>query len=148
MLTLNIYQTLAVAVVALWTGSLLRHKLPILVHFCIPAPVIGGLLFALLSLCCHLFGGLTFKIDYSIEEVCMVFFFTSVGFQANIKTLRKGGRPLIALLTLITVVIVIQNLASIGVANVMGLNSLTGMTAGSIPMVGGHGTAGAFGPVL
>ena len=28
------------------------------------------------------------------------------------------------------------------------LNPLVGMCTGSIPMVGGHGTAGAFGPVL
>ena len=41
-----------------------------------------------------------------------------------------------------------QNFASIGLANVLGLDSLTGMTTGSIPMIGGHGTAGAFGPVL
>lgn len=41
-----------------------------------------------------------------------------------------------------------QNFSAIGLANLIGLDSLTGMTTGSIPMVGGHGTAGAFGPVL
>ncbi len=30
----------------------------------------------------------------------------------------------------------------------LGLDPLIGMCTGSIPMVGGHGTAGAFGPVL
>ena len=44
--------------------------------------------------------------------------------------------------------IVMQNFSAIGLANLIGLDSLTGMTTGSIPMVGGHGTAGAFGPVL
>ena len=51
-------------------------------------------------------------------------------------------------LVLVVVLIIGQNFASIGLANVLGLDSLTGMTTGSIPMIGGHGTAGAFGPVL
>ena len=33
-------------------------------------------------------------------------------------------------------------------SSVLGLDPLIGMCTGSIPMVGGHGTAGAFGPVL
>ena len=51
-------------------------------------------------------------------------------------------------LVLVVVLMIGQNFASIGLANVLGLDSLTGMTTGSIPMIGGHGTAGAFGPVL
>lgn len=49
---------------------------------------------------------------------------------------------------LVIMLIVMQNFSAIGLANLIGLDSLTGMTTGSIPMVGGHGTAGAFGPVL
>lgn len=78
----------------------------------------------------------------------MVLFFTSVGFQANLKVLKSGGKALIVFLVLVVVLMIGQNFASIGLANVLGLDSLTGMTTGSIPMIGGHGTAGAFGPVL
>lgn len=78
----------------------------------------------------------------------MVFFFTSVGFQANLKVLKSGGKSLIVFLFLVIMLIVMQNFSAIGLANLIGLDSLTGMTTGSIPMVGGHGTAGAFGPVL
>ena len=45
---LNMYQTLAVAVLVLLFGSFLRHRIGFLEKFCIPAPVIGGLLFAIL----------------------------------------------------------------------------------------------------
>lgn len=86
--------------------------------------------------------------DDTLKEVCMVLFFTSVGFQANLKVLKSGGKALIVFLVLVVVLIIGQNFASIGLANVLGLDSLTGMTTGSIPMIGGHGTAGAFGPVL
>lgn len=89
-------------------------------------------------------------IDFNdtLKEVCMVFFFTSVGFQANLKVLKSGGKSLIVFLFLVIMLIVMQNFSAIGLANLIGLDSLTGMTTGSIPMVGGHGTAGAFGPVL
>ena len=43
---LNMYQTLAVAVLVLLFGNFLRHRIGFLEKFCIPAPVIGGLLFA------------------------------------------------------------------------------------------------------
>ena len=78
----------------------------------------------------------------------MVFFFTSVGFQANLKVLRSGGKSLILFLFLVIALIVSQNLLAVGIAKLLGLSPLVGMCTGSIPMVGGHGTAGAFGPVL
>ena len=42
----------------------------------------------------------------------------------------------------------LQNLLAIGTSHLLGIDALIGMCTGSIPMVGGHGTAGAFGPVL
>lgn len=41
-----------------------------------------------------------------------------------------------------------QNFLAVGMSKLLGLNPLIGLCTGSIPMVGGHGTAGAFGPVL
>ena len=78
----------------------------------------------------------------------MVFFFTSVGFQANLKVLKSGGKSLIVFLGLVIVLILLQNVTAVGLAKALGLDPLIGMCTGSIPMVGGHGTAGAFGPVL
>lgn len=78
----------------------------------------------------------------------MVFFFTSVGFQANLKVLKSGGKSLAVFLGLVILLIVSQNLLAIGTSRLLGIDSLIGMCTGSIPMVGGHGTAGAFGPVL
>lgn len=145
---LNLYQTLAVAVLALWTGELLKKRVRALERFCIPSPVIGGLLFAVISLVVHLTCDVDIQFDDTLKEVCMVFFFTSVGFQANIKMVRQGGRPLVVLIGLVALAVVVQNLAAVGIAMAIGLDGMMGMTAGSIPMVGGHGTAGAFGPLL
>lgn len=142
------YQTIAVAVVVLILGAFLKRKISFLEKFCILAPVIGGLIFAIFTLICYSTGILEIDFDDTLKEVCMVFFFTSVGFQANLKVLKSGGKPLLIFLVLVIVLIITQNFTAIGLANLLGLDSLTGMTTGSIPMVGGHGTAGAFGPVL
>ena len=147
-ITLDMYQTIAVAVVVLILGAFLKRKISFLEKFCIPAPVIGGLIFAIFTLICYSTEILEIDFDDTLKEVCMVFFFTSVGFQANLKVLKSGGKPLLIFLVLVIVLIITQNFTAIGLANLLGLDSLTGMTTGSIPMVGGHGTAGAFGPVL
>ena len=78
----------------------------------------------------------------------MVFFFTSVGFQANLKVLKSGGRALIVFLGLVITLILCQNFLAIGLAKLLHISPLVGLCTGSIPMIGGHGTAGAFGPVL
>lgn len=147
-ITLDMYQTVAVAVVVLMIGNFLKKKISFLQRFCIPSPVIGGLLFAIFTLILYATGIAVIDFDDTLKEVCMVLFFTSVGFQANLKVLKSGGKALIVFLVLVVALIIGQNFASIGLANVLGLDSLTGMTTGSIPMIGGHGTAGAFGPVL
>ena len=145
---LDMYQTLAAAVLVLLLGNYLRKKINFLEKFCIPAPVIGGLLFAIFTCICYTTGIIEFSFDDTLREVCMVFFFTSVGFQANLKVLKSGGRSLIVFLCLVIALIFSQNLLAIGLSKLLNLNPLIGMCTGSIPMVGGHGTAGAFGPVL
>ena len=145
---LDMYQTLAIAVVVLMLGQFLKMKINFLEKFCVPAPVVGGLIFAIFTCVCYVTGIAEFDFDDTLREVCMVFFFTSVGFQANLKVLKKGGKSLIVFVLLVVVLIFAQNFLAVGVASLLGLNKLIGKCTGSIPMVGGHGTAGAFGPVL
>lgn len=145
---LDMYQTLAAAVLVLMLGSFLRRRINFLEKFCIPAPVIGGLLFAIMTCIGHVSGIADFSFDDTLREVCMVFFFTSVGFQANLKVLKSGGKSMAVFLALVITLIITQNLVAVGLSKVLHINPLIGMCTGSISMVGGHGTAGAFGPVL
>ncbi len=144
----NKYLTLALSVGVLMLGQLLRKKIRFLTAFCIPAPVVGGLVFAILSCILYVCGIAEFEFDDTFREICMVFFFTSVGFQADVSVLKKGGRDLIIFLVQIVLLIILQNVIAIGVARLLKINPLVGMCTGSIPMVGGHGTAGAFGRVI
>lgn len=145
---IDMYQTLALSVVVLILGQFLKQKINFLEKFCIPSPVVGGLIFSVLTCILYSTGVVEFTFDDTLREVCMVFFFTSVGFQANLKVLKSGGKALAIFLGLVIALIFMQNLLAVGVSHLIGLDSLVGLCTGSIPMVGGHGTAGAFGPVL
>ncbi len=145
---IDMYQTLALSVVVLMLGQFLKQKINFLEKFCIPSPVVGGLIFSVLTCILYSTGVVEFTFDDTLREVCMVFFFTSVGFQANLKVLKSGGKALAIFLGLVIALIFMQNLLAVGVSRLIGLDSLVGLCTGSIPMVGGHGTAGAFGPVL
>ena len=119
-ITLDMYQTIAVAVIVLMAGAFLKKRISFLQKFCIPAPVIGGLLFAILTLVLYMTGVAVIDFDDTLKEVCMVFFFTSVGFQANLKVLKSGGKSLIVFLFLVIMLIVMQNFSAIGLANLIG----------------------------
>lgn len=145
---LDIFQTAAVGVLALLLGMFLTRRVNFLKRFCIPAPVSGGVLFSLLTLLLFSVFHVEFSFDATLKDICMMIFFTSVGFQSNLTVLKEGGKPLLYMILLIAVLIVIQNLVPVLIASGMGLDPLIGMAAGSIPMTGGHGTAGGFSSVL
>ena len=147
-ISLDMYQTLGIAVVVLLVGAWLKKKIRALNKFCVPAPVVGGLLYALIMFVLYLYGIVEIHYDETLKNVCMVFFFTSVGFQANVKVLKKGGVGLIIFLAVVVGMIFAQNGLAILIAGLLGMDPAVGLCTGSIPMVGGHGTSGAFGPIL
>lgn len=146
--SLDMYQTLAIAVVALLIGAWLKTKIKILDRLCIPSPVVGGLLFSIIACVLYVTSVIDFTWDDTLKNVCMVIFFTSVGFQANVKVLKSGGKALVILLFVVLFLIEAQDFLAVGVATLLGVDPMIGLATGSISMVGGHGTAGAFGPVL
>ena len=144
---LDMYQSAGVGVLALLLGFLFTRHIPFLKRFCIPAPVSGGLVVSLLTLLLYALG-VECVFNGTVKDLCMMVFFTAVGFQCDLKMLRQGGKPLLVMILLVAVLIVAQNLLSVGIAKGMGLSPLLGMAAGSIPMSGGHGTSGGFAPLL
>ncbi|MBP5720629.1 MAG: sodium/glutamate symporter [Bacteroidales bacterium] len=146
--SLDAYASAGIGVLALFLGLFLTGKVPFLKRFCIPAPVSGGLLVSLLTLFLYGVFGIECSFDGAVKDLCMMLFFTSVGFQSDLKVLRKGGKLLAVMIGLVTVLIVAQNLISVGIAQGLDIDPLFGMAAGSIPMSGGHGTAGGFSPLL
>ena len=148
LVALDMYQTAGVGVLALLLGMFFTRTIPFLKRFCIPAPVSGGIVISLLTLAAYSILGVEFSFDGTIRDISTMLFFTSVGFQSDMSAIKKGGRTLVVMVLLVAVLIVFQNLISVGIARAMGLDPLVGMASGSIPMSGGHGTSGGFSPLL
>ena len=145
---LDIIQTAGIGALALIVGMFLTRRVNFLQKFCAPSPVSGGIIFSLITLVLYGWFGVEVSFDGTLKDVFMVAFFTSVGFQSDLKVLKRGGKLLIIMLVLLVVIIAMQNLMPMGITRLMGVEPLIGMASGSISMTGGHGTAGGFASVL
>lgn len=147
-LTLNGYHTLIAAALVMLVGHWLVFRIKPLATFNIPEPVAGGLLAAFIITLLNATTGLTLTLETGLQTTFMLMFFASIGLSADFTRLKEGGKPLVILLALVSVFIVAQNLIGVGLAALLGLKPLIGLVVGSITLTGGHGTAGAWGPVL
>ena len=147
-LKFDIFQTMALAVVVFYLGLYLKKKIKVLSKYCIPAPVIGGIIFAILILILRITNVASVTLDITLQNIFMTAFFTSIGYTASIKILKTGGIKVVIFLILSALLVVFQNLVGASLAMLFDLDPLLGLATGSIPMVGGHGTAGSFGPIL
>lgn len=145
---LTMYQAFAVAAIVYAVGRFLVGKIAVLSKYCIPAPVVGGLIFAIGNLILRSAGILEITFDSTLQSFFMTLFFTSVGFTASLKMLKKGGVQVFVMLAVSIVLVIMQDLVGSGLAAMFGLDPKLGLCMGSVPLVGGHGTAGAFGPLL
>ncbi|MEN5178195.1 sodium/glutamate symporter [Comamonas odontotermitis] len=147
-LSFSAYYTLIMAVLVLLLGKLLTRHIRFLRDFNIPEPVSGGLVVAAVIFALHQLTGLTLSFESGLQSAFMLVFFSSIGLSANFAKLREGGMGLIIFLGVIVAFIVVQNGVGVGLATLLGLDPLIGLVAGSITLLGGHGTAGAWGAVL
>ena len=145
---LNGYYTLILATLVLLLGRFLVKRIKFLADFNIPEPVAGGLVAALIVYMLNLILGWTFNFQKELQTACMLMFFASIGLSADFSRLRAGGKPLVIFLLIVSIFIVLQDTVGVLMAKLVGLPPLMGLVAGSITLTGGHGTAGAWGPVL
>jgi len=145
---LDMIQTAGIGALALLVGMILTRKVAFLQKFCVPSPVSGGIIFSLITLILYGWFNVEVSFNGTLRSAFMLAFFTSVGFQSDLKVLKQGGKLLIIMLVLLVVIIAMQNIMPLGITKLMGVDPLIGMAAGSISMTGGHGTAGGFASVL
>lgn len=149
---LDMYQTMAAAVLVYYVGVILKRHIAFFDKYCIPSPLIGGFVFAIVNCLLYVNNICKYSQDRLMQDFFMSLFFTSLGYSASLKAGKNmfaTGSTLVAKMTLIvTALVALQDFLGVGLAKAFGLNPLLGLATGSIPMIGGHGTAGAFGPVL
>ncbi|MFH5777831.1 sodium/glutamate symporter [Heyndrickxia oleronia] len=147
-LELNQIATIFLAVALLMLGGLLIKKINFLKKFCIPAPVVGGLLFAILVTILRQTGLMKITLDTSLQSLFMLTFFTTVGLGASFKLVKLGGKLLVIYWLACGVLALCQNLIGISLAKFLGIEPLLGIMIGAVSMEGGHGAATAFGGTI
>lgn len=145
---LDIAQTVGLAAVFLVLGEYIKTHVRILSRYFIPGPIIGGLLFSLITLVGHQTGSFSLEFYDTMRSFLLLVFFTTIGFSASFELLKKGGVGVALFLLAAVVLVIIQNVLGVSIAAAMGVSPLIGLAAGSISLTGGHGTSAAFGPLL
>ena len=146
--TLDMYQTAGVAMLLFVLGRFLTTRIEFLKRCCIPAPVVGGLIFAIVHLVLYSCGVVQLSFDDNVKSFFMTLFFTSVGYTACFRLLKKGGKKVFTFLIIAIVMVCLQDVLGSVLAAVFHWDMRLGLCTGSIPMVGGHGTAGSYGPLM
>jgi ESS family glutamate:Na+ symporter len=141
---LDLIHTILVSMVVLFVGRALVARVGVLQRFSIPAPVVGGGLVAILLAFADGLAGLKFSFNLALKDSLLLMFFTTIGLAADARMMVKGGIKLAVFLAISTVLIVIQDSIGIGIALALDLHPVIGMFAGSITLVGGHGTGAAY----
>ncbi|MDU6113939.1 MAG: sodium/glutamate symporter [Paeniclostridium sordellii] len=145
---LSMIQSIAFTTIVLIIGSFIKERVNIFKKYCIPAPVVGGFSFAIISFLLRQSNLLYINFDTTLQNILMTAFFTTVGFTASISILKKGGSKVLKFLVVAVLLVLTQNVVGVLSAKAIGVNPLLGLIAGSVSMTGGHGASGAFGPVI
>lgn len=145
-LAIDGFLTSTIAIVVLFAGLSLNRKVNFLRVHNIPEPVTGGLLATGVVALIYTLGNREVVFDLAIRDRLLVYFFTCIGLNARFSDLMKGGRPLLVLLALTLTFILIQNAVGVAGAKLVGAHPAIGVVAGSVSLIGGHGTAIAWAP--
>ncbi len=139
-------QTLAAGALALFVGFQLVDRLPFLRRYNIPAPVVGGLIVAILVLVLRQQNVATINFDTTLQTPLMNAFFTAIGFSASLSLLRAGSGQALVFLVLAAFLAVVQSLIGIFSAVLFDQSPLLGVLIGPAALAGGPATALAFAP--
>lgn len=134
-----------VSVIVLYIGRMLTSRIRFLQDFNIPNSVVGGLICSTVIAVIFFVSGKAISFDLSLRDTLLLVFFSTVGLSARFKTLLNGGKSLAILVVCAIGFLVLQNLAGIGVAALLGVDHAYGLIAGSIAFAGGHGSAISYG---
>lgn len=147
-ISLNMYHAVALGAFLFWLGGVITSKISLLNRYCIPAPLVGGLCFSIVNCILYSTGAASITFDDTLQSVFMIMFFTTVGFTVSIPALLKGGKAVVLCLLVAVAMIPVQNFLGGGIMALFGKDPLLGIGCGSIALVGGPGTAAAYGPEL
>jgi ESS family glutamate:Na+ symporter len=137
-------QLLGLAGLGAAAGIWIKRRVPVLDRLNVPAPIAGGMLYALLALALR-DRVVNLDADTSLRDLLQIAFFTTIGLSVRVEALRRGGSALVWLLAAASAGALLQNLLGIGLAKALGIDARIGILAGSVSLAGGPATSLAFG---
>jgi ESS family glutamate:Na+ symporter len=146
--TLDTLETLMGATLVLLLGRQILARTPILRTYSIPEPVVGGLLVAVLVFALRALLQIDVRFDTTLQAPLMLTFFATIGLNADLATLKAGGRSLLVFLGVVVGLLVMQNVLGLGLAWTLGQERLLGLLGASVTLSGGHGTGAAWAKVF
>lgn len=145
-LTMNMVQTTGFAIIVLLIGMLVRKKVRFFTKYCIPAPVIGGLIFSIVTTILRSANILEFDFDTTLQSFFQIMYFCTIGFAASFKMLKVGGSKVVKFLVIASIFALLQDVLAMGLADTVGIEPLLALMTASPALTGGMGTSAAVAP--
>lgn len=145
-LTMNMVQTTGFAIIVLLIGMLVRKKVRFFTKYCIPAPVIGGLIFSIVTTILRSANILEFDFDITLQSFFQIMYFCTIGFAASFKMLKVGGSKVVKFLVIASIFALLQDVLAVGLADTVGIEPLLALMTASPALTGGMGTSAAVAP--
>jgi ESS family glutamate:Na+ symporter len=142
------FLALTIGIVVFFVGVLITQRAAFLRNYNIPEPVTGGFVAAVAFWVVYEVFGLAIDFDMTTRDRLLVIFFATVGVNARLADLAAGGRVLGVLCLMTVAFVVLQDAVGTVGAVMSGLPPSAGVVMGTISLVGGHGTAIAWGPTI
>ncbi len=137
-----------IGIIVFFLGAFLTRNIAFLQNYNIPEPVSGGLTVALATWAAYAWLNVEISFELSTRDELLVIFFTTIGINARFSDLIAGGRMLALLLVITLAFMVFQNVVGVAGAEIFDLPRQVGVLLGSASLIGGHGTAIAWGPTV
>ncbi len=134
--------------VVYFVGARLTRRHAFLRDYNIPEPVSGGLAVALIIWAIYAIGKVEIEFELDTRDTLLVIFFTTIGLNARFADLVRGGKPLGILLVLTVGFMILQNVVALVGVTLFGMPAAASVLVGSASLIGGHGTAIAWGPEI
>lgn len=142
------FVAVTLGIIVFFLGAFLTRSVDFLRDFNIPEPVSGGIAVAVGTWLFFTLTGRQIVFDLEVRDYLLVLFFATIGLNARIADLFKGGRLLVILLCLTIGFMVLQNLVGLAGTFLFDLPVAVSVLLGSASLIGGHGTAIAWGPQI
>ena len=146
--TIPAFPALTLGFIVFFVGAFLTRRVAFLKNYNIPEPVSGGFLAALATWALYASADTEVAFDLAVRDELLVIFFATIGLNARVSDLVSGGRLLVVLLAMTIGFMLVQNVVALAGVTAFGLPAGTSVLLGTASLIGGHGTAIAWGPTV